>query len=196
MKKSPLPLVEGEGEGAPCIAGMKVWRPDRLFPREPRRLSRGFAPGTPGKPFGVAVRFSFNHVCRHLPQNRRELEGVSAPSRGDGETLNLWVARDVEIGVPGVVIEAGPAARQRSICQLREGVGQGTRGMTRLPRRPASLGSSASTTRPGPWFAILTTPSALAGKPYHPVRGISAPHGGKDGGLNRSGSVGRRYTSV
>ena len=131
-----------------------------------------------------------------FPSTGVNLKACPLPARGNRQALHLRVPRDVEVGVPGVVCRSMTCSRPAERWPAPAASATGTPGTTPWLPRPRPLASSASTTRPGPWFAIFTTPSALAGNPYHPVRGMSAPHGGKDGGLNCSGSVGRRYTSV
>ena len=91
---------------------------------EPGQFLRNLASRPPGKPLGVRVRLPLHHVCGDLAQHRRELERVPAAAGGDEQPPGLRVRRDVEVPVPGIVVEAGTASGQGLGRQLRHRVGQ------------------------------------------------------------------------
>ena len=137
------------------------------------------------KRFGT--RFTTSAMMR--PSNGSELEPVAASARSDDESVALGVVVDPEVGVPGVAIQTQAGRDQRRVDQPGKRPADELAAAVlplRLRPREARRGRSAD---PGPWLAILTTPSRLNGKPYQPVFEMSAPQTGNRSPAIRLGVV-------
>ena len=83
-----------------------------------------FAPLPPGKASRIGMGFPLQHISDETTQYRREFEAMPAISGGDYQSRSLRVVINPEVAIPGVTIQAQPAADQPCIGQAGEGIAE------------------------------------------------------------------------
>ena len=75
---------------------------------------------------------TFDHIGDQRPKHRRELERVPAVARCDQDAGPIRIARDPEVPVGGIAVEADAGVDDGRIVQQRERVGQKVAQLTGL----------------------------------------------------------------